>query len=219
MATKRTAAPRIDPIVLRDLAVGDPDALEPHETVEGERFTAADLAGRDLSGATFLECEFIGLAAHETDLRAATFVETRLDRLDAPIFAAPRSRFREVAIASSRLGSAEFFEASWSSVRFDQCKLGYLNLGGGVLEDVQFTDCTIDELDLSDARVTRLSFENCDVRTLRLTRARLTDVDLRGLELNALLDAEGLRGATLSDTQVAQLATLFAAQLGIRVEP
>ncbi|TAJ49151.1 MAG: pentapeptide repeat-containing protein [Herbiconiux sp.] len=219
MASKRTAPPRLDPIVLRDLREGHPDALEPHETVEGERFTAADLSGRDLSGATFLECEFSGLAAHETDLRAASFVESTIERLDAPIFAAPRSRFREVSIASSRLGSAEFFEASWSSVRLEQCKLGYLNLGGAALEDVLFTDCTIDELDLSDARVTRLAFENCEVRTLRLTRSRLTDVDLRGLELNALLDAEGLRGATLSDTQVAQLATLFATQLGIRIDP
>ncbi|MDO9395367.1 MAG: pentapeptide repeat-containing protein [Herbiconiux sp.] len=218
MASLRTLPPRLDPIILNDLVEGFAGDLDAHAGVEGLRFSGIDLAGRDLSGATVLECELLGVAAHEVAFRSASFVETRIERLDAPVFRAPRSRLRDVTLESSRLGSAEFYESSWQSVRVTGCKLGYLNLGGAVLDDVLFTDCTIDELDLSDARATRVAFEGCRITSLRLTRATLRDVDLRTVELQALVDASGLRGATLDSRQVAQLADLFAAQLGIRVE-
>ncbi|WP_440709822.1 pentapeptide repeat-containing protein [Herbiconiux sp. YIM B11900] len=215
---KNSRAPRIDPIRLDALTEGDPALLAANENVFGERFDAADLSGRDLSGASFTECEFLDLLAHEADLRGTSFADTRFERVNAPVFAAPRSRFRDVSLDASRLGSAEFFDASWESVHVTGCKLGYVNLRGARLNDVQFTDCTIDELDLGDATATRVAFPGTRIGTLDVTRSILSEVDLRALEASHIVTLEGLRGAIMTPYQITELATVLAQQFGIVVE-
>ncbi|WP_010205058.1 pentapeptide repeat-containing protein [Salinibacterium sp. PAMC 21357] len=188
-----TAAPVIDARQLENLADGDTAALRAHESYDGQRFLASDLSEEDLSGISFSECEFSELEANSTDFRAATFVETRFDKLNAPIFTAPRSQFRDVSIEGSRLGSAEFYESTWKSVRFTHCRIGYLNLRGAHLQDVLFDDCLIDELDLGAATANRVSFTSTQVNTLDLTRAKLTNFDLRSLELRHVTGVEHSR--------------------------
>ena len=213
-----TLAPRIGTLRLAHLVDGDSGQLQPHESYDGERYVAADLSGDALAGISFSECEFLDLSAHETDFRSASFSDTRFERLNAPIFSAPRSSFREVVVEGSRVGSAEFYEANWASVHFVNCKLGFVNLRGAELQDVLFTNCVIDELDLGGSRASRVSFVASQVNSLDLSRATLKSVDLRGLEMRQLTNLEGLRGATVSDAQITELAPLFAAHFGIVVE-
>lgn len=215
---KNSARPRLGDIHLPDLRDGDPDDLAAHEKFEELRFDATALDGRDLAGISFSECEFLGVSAHETDLRAATFVDVKVHRLNAPILSAPRSTLRSVIIEGSRIGSAELYEASMRSVHFVGCKLGYLNLRGANLQDVQFTGCSIDELDLGGASVTRLAFDETETRVLDVTRATLADVDLRGLQFRQVNGLDGLKGSTMSSAQVTDLAAMFAAKIGIDIE-
>jgi len=51
-----------------------------------------------------------------------------------------------------------------------------------------------------------------------LRGARLADVDLRGADLAALEGVESLRGATGTAAQVLELAPVFAAAAGLRVD-
>ena len=218
MASSTTLPPRLDAIRLDQLVEGDPAGLDAHGSRDGERFTALDLSGRDLAGASFSECEFIDLAAHESNFRSARFVDTRFERLNSPIFRASRSRFRDVEIQGSRLGSAEFYDANWQSVHIHNCKLGFVNLRGAELGDVLFTNCTIEELDLGGAKAARVSFVGTDIRSLDVTQAKLEHADLRGAELWGILGLEGLRGATMNELQLAELARPFAEQFGIKIE-
>ncbi|MGA1836564.1 pentapeptide repeat-containing protein [Herbiconiux sp. 11R-BC] len=210
--------PRVDPVQLSGLEDGDADTLEAHDAYDGLRFTEADLTGRDLAGASFSECEFVDLLAHETELRASRFTDVRFERLSAPILLAARSTLRDVEVRNSRLGSVELYESGWQSVHFVNCKLGYVNLRGAHLHDVLFTGCTIDELDLGSADAQRLAFTSTRVDTLDLTRATLADVDLRDAELHQITGLEGLRGSTMNPFQVSALAEMFAAQLGVSVQ-
>lgn len=218
MAKLTTLSPKLDAIVLVDLTDGDPESLEARESYDGLRFVSADLSGRALAAASFSECEFLDLSANGCDLRSASFVETRVERLDAPTLTAPRSRFRDVVLQGSRIGSAEFYDVSWQSVHVSNCKLGFVNLRCAELRDVLFTDCTIDELDLGAATAHRVSFVNTTITSLDVTRARLEHVDLRGAELSSLTGIDGLRGATVNPYQVADLATMFARHFGITIE-
>ena len=213
-----TAAPRFDQLALTNLSIGDPDALEAHESYSGERFEGVDLSERDLSGISLSETEFVDLEANEVVFRSADFVDTRFEKLNAPIFSTPRTSLRDVSFEGSRLGSAEFYETRWSSVRFSHCRIGYLNLRGAHLEDVLFTDCLIDELDLGAATANRVSFESTQINNLDLTRSTLTNFDLRGVELRQLGGVEHLKGATLNSYQLAELAPLFARKLGIVID-
>lgn len=221
MKPVRVAAPRIDGFVLPDLVDGDDDDLAPGATVEGLRFTAADLTERDLTGLRLGECELSGAIAHEARLRGAIISETRIERLEAPVLHAPRVELRDVVVSGSRLGSVEFIDNRWRSVHVIGCKLGFVNLRGSELRDLRFTDCDIEELDLGGARAERVAFDGCELRALDVTGATLRDVDLRGLDFAAMSTLDGiagLRGATLDRMQVALIAPSLATHVGIRID-
>jgi hypothetical protein len=58
---------------------------------------------------------------------------------------------------------------------------------------------------------------DCRIGTLDVTGARLEDVDLRGTDFRAINGIEGLRGATIDENQLAELAPLLARQLGLLI--
>jgi uncharacterized protein YjbI with pentapeptide repeats len=131
---------------------------------------------------------------------------------------ATRSTWRDVELSGSRLGALDVYDAEIRSTRIVGCKFDWINLRSSTLEDVLFEGCTIDELDLGGVRASRVAFVDCRAGSVSLAHARLEDVDLRGLEMGAIGNLEGLAGATLDAAQVTALAATFAGHLGIRVE-
>jgi uncharacterized protein YjbI with pentapeptide repeats len=214
----RTAAPRRPSLRLDGLSQGTPSDLSSGGAVEALVFAELDLSGIDLSGTSFSECDFDGVRAADADLRGARILETRVRRIDVPVFRAPRSTWRDVLVEGGRLGSAELYDSVWNAVRFVGCKLGFVNLRGAVLTDVLFEDCAIDELDLGGARVRRAAFPGTSVGLLDLQRAELADVDLRRVDLAEIAGAESLKGATVDSGQLAQLAPLLARSMGLKVQ-
>ena len=213
-----TLPPRIDRVIPADPTERDGAEIAAHERCERARFVGVDLSGQDLTGADFTDCVFQDLTAHDTNFRAAAFIDTTLARVNSPSFKAARTRLRNVELDGSRFGSADFVEANWQSVHLSNSKLGYVNLRGAELRDVLITDCSIDELDLSGAKVTRLAFANTTVGTLELTNSTLQHVDFRELEMRRIVGIEGLRGATLSSYQASDMSGIFAQHLGIVLE-
>ena len=211
-------APNIRPLELPQLVDASEAELEIDDEREREHFVDTDDSGRELMGIKFAECELDGLNLSDTDLRSARFIESRLTRINAPVFRAPRSTWREVTIDHSRIGSGELFESNWRSVSIRNCKIGYLNLRASELVDVEIVDCVIDELDLGGSKASRIAFAGTSIRLLDVARATLGDVDLRGAELASIRGIESLRGATISELQLAELAPLLADHLGIVVE-
>lgn len=209
--------PAVRAFTLPHLEDATGDDLGVDDECEAERFIDIDLTGRDLMGIKFAECELENVGLHEADLRGARFVETRISRTNSPILSAPLSTWRDVAIDQSRIGSGELFESNWRSVRFSHCKLGYLNFRSAELTDVEFVDCAIDELDLGGAKATRVALAGTSIGSLDVSRANLVDVDLRGAEFSSIRGVDGLRGATITELQLAELAPMIASHLGIRV--
>lgn len=91
-------SPRIDTIRLEDLTDSDGSALRRGDGCEARRFTGIDLGGRDLTGSTFAECEFLGVDLHDAALRGVTVSESLITDLHAPVFSAPRSTWRDVRL-------------------------------------------------------------------------------------------------------------------------
>lgn len=154
----------------------------------------------------------------ETKLRGATFAECLVSELRAPVFSAPFSRWRDVRVDRSRLGSVEIYEAELRGVSLDGCKLDFVNLRNASVTDVLLANCVIEELDLGGATVQRLELQNCRIGVLDVAGARLKDVDLRSSEFSTLHGLEGLRGATIDDGQLSLLAPLLADHLALVVE-
>ena len=150
--------PRTEPVVLAELT--DVAALAPvsSDVREAERYARMDLSGQDLQFWSFTDCEFQQTGLHETRLRGSRLSEVIMSEIDAPVFSAPRTSWRNVEVTGSRLGSAELYASTWQSVTMTGSKINYLNARTADWQDVRFTDCALDELDLSDATVTRLVF-------------------------------------------------------------
>lgn len=217
-AATGTLAPKLSFNAPRNLADTDALELRSSESREGERYADADISDVDLSGSSFLECEFDGVTLSGTQLRGARFVETLLTASFAPTLAASRSTWRDVLVQSPRWGSAELYDAQLNMVHVRGGKIDYLNLRNSRLTDVLIEDCTIGELDLGGVRAERVALRNCRIQTLDVGRAVCVNVDLRGSEFGAVNGLEGLRGVTVDDDQLSLLAPVLAAHIGIIVE-
>jgi uncharacterized protein YjbI with pentapeptide repeats len=194
------------------------DPVRAHGDYDGRRFGSRDVSGEDLSGVSFLECALVGWTAHDTRLRDASFAETRIESLNAPVLRADRAAFRNVELDRSRFGSADLSDSRVEQLVVTGSKLGWVNLRASQLRDVVFRDCTFEELDLSGAQISRMAFVDCTAGKLALSRSTSRHLDLRGLRFDGVDGPEGLRGATLSGAQLAVMAGMFAEHFGIRVE-
>lgn len=203
---------------LAGLAEGDPDELTAGADLDGVEY--ADLT-RDLleiPGSRVLESRFRGVAADAADLAGARLSEVEFERIHLPVVRAARGQWRDVWI-SGRLGAVEAYEADWRSVRFEGCKISYLNLRGAELVDVEFDGCIIEELDLVTTMARRVSLTSTKVGRLDVQHSDLGEVDLRGATFDMIEGIAGLRGTIVSPDQLMLLAPLLADELGLTVRP
>ena len=102
-------------------------------------------------------------------------------------------------------------------MRFEGCKIEFLNLRGATLRDVEFVDCQLVEADFAEAKLTQVSFEGCRLVSPDFTKGTFKDVDLTGADLAGPRGVAGLRGATVSALQLIDLGPALADELGIKV--
>ncbi|OII07121.1 pentapeptide repeat-containing protein [Curtobacterium sp. MCBA15_008] len=215
-----TDAPRItltEPADLEDWTPAPGDVLT-GDRIEGKRIETFDLAGERLPDLEIEESIIGTLRVDGADLRGLRVRDSVVETLDAPVFKASSSSWREVRIAGGRVGSAELYDAGLNGVEFVGMKLGFVNLRGSTLTDVVFRDCVIDELDIADARLLRVSFDGSRIRAAEGSNTRIDHVDLRAADLDRVERLEGFRGATIGSDQLYTLAPLLAAQAGYRVD-
>jgi len=215
-----TDAPRItltEPADLEDWTPAPGDVLT-GDRIEGKRIDMFDLAGERLPDLEIEESIIGTLRVDGADLRGLRVRDSVVETLDAPVFKASSSSWREVRIAGGRVGSAELYDAGLNGVEFVGMKLGFVNLRGSTLTDVVFRDCVIDELDIADARLLRVSFDGSRIRAAEGSNTRIDHVDLRAADLDRVERLEGFRGATIGSDQLYTLAPLLAAQAGYRVD-
>jgi len=210
--------PRISLSAPVGLVDGDVQTLEPHESREGERFDGGDLTDVDLSGVALMECVLDAVTLTDTGLRGARFVDCLVNSSFATSLVAARSSWRRVRIDNARWGSAELFDTEFESVIISGGKIDFLNFRGARLTDVLIENAQITELDLASFIGTRVAIRNCRIETLDFTRATCLDVDLRASTFSRVLGIQGMRGAILSEEQLADFAPIMAGQLGIRIE-
>ena len=218
MKSDATRAPVIQFTPLTNLLTADPLTIKAREQREGELLADADLSGVDLAATIFLGCELASLTLTETKLRGARFAECLITGSFAPLLSAARTTWRDTRIENPRWGSAELFESEWASTHIRGGKIDYLNLRTSKLTNVLLEGCTIGELDLSGVNASRVALRDCSIGTLDVTRARLADVDIRTSRFSTIVGLEGLRGATIDDGQLMELAGVLATHVGLRVE-
>jgi len=207
-----TKAPQIPALTFGELSTGDPEALVGNVDVDTARFPALSVEELSIPGGRLEGCQFDGVSARTADVSGTRLIDVALDQVDVTVLRASRTQWSGVTV-SGRVGSVDAYDSEWQSVHFVGCKLSYLNLRGTKLIDVAFTDCVIDELDLLGIVARRVSIEGSRVAATNIRDAELRDVDLRGGHLGTIDGIASLRGASITNDQLMDLAPQLASEL------
>lgn len=193
--------------------------LEADGDYDGLEFREADFAGQDGGGARFMDCALTGCALDETRLHHARLLDSVLTGIRGVGTNLAESTLRDVELVDARLGGAQLHGAVLERVVVRGGKIDYLNLRKAKLKDVVFEGCVLVEPDFGGAVLERVEFVDCVLKGADFNAARLTDVDFRrATELGFARGVDRLAGAVISPAQLLDLAEVFAAELGVRVE-
>ncbi|GAA2431136.1 pentapeptide repeat-containing protein [Streptomyces glaucus] len=193
--------------------------LEPDGDYDGLDFGRANLTGQDGAGARFLDCALTGCALDGTRLPRARLLDSVLTGVRGVGTDLAEATLRDVELADARLGGTRLHGAALERVLIRGGRIDYVNLRAARLTDVVFEDCVLVEPDFGGARLERVGFAGCTLRGADFHAATLTDVDLRGAAaLDLARGVDRLAGAVISPAQLVDLAPVFAAALGVRVE-
>ncbi len=190
--------------------------LTRHADLVAARITG--LSGEvDAAHSRLAECAVVAASVDRLDLTGATLSDVRVTDLRATEVVARDGRWRNVEISGGRIGTLDLMRAELEGVSFTGVRIDYLSLPSATIADLLFTGCDIGTLDLPDARVERIAFADCRADEADTRGLRARDLDLRGVELLAITDPAGLRGATMTARQAELHAEAFAAALGLRI--
>lgn len=207
------AAPRVSPPDL-------PPVLTPASARRSADLLAAslDLDGAvDLAYASLEQCT-VTADADTVDLTGGTLIDVDLAGARIASLRMRDASLRRVRISGGRIGTLDLSSARIDELELTDVRIDYLNLGGAKATDVEIGACTIRTLDMPQAELTRVRFADTRSDEVDPRGLRANHVDLRGLDAAAFLDANSLRGTTLSSFQVQQLAPVLAAGIGILVK-
>lgn len=171
----------------------------------------------DLAYASLEQCT-VSADADSVDLQGATVIDVEISGARIASLRLRDASIRRLRIVGGRIGTLDLSGARIDELAIDDVRIDYLNLGGARAVDLEISNCGIRTLDVPQADLTRVRFSDSRSDEVDPRGLRAKDVDLRGLDALAFLDANSLRGTTLSGLQVQQLAPLFAAGLGIQVK-
>lgn len=197
-----------------------PPVLEPARAARSADLVAArlDLAGTvDLAYSTVEQC-VVSADADAVDLTGASVVDVDMSGVRIASLRMRDAGVRRVRINGGRIGTLDLSEAHVSELDLRDVRIDYLNLGAAKVTDLEITGCAIRTIDMPRAELTRVRFTSTSSDEVDSRGTRAKDLDLRGLDALGYLDANSLRGATLTSFQVQQLAPVLAAGIGILVK-
>lgn len=211
--TESPAAPRVSPPDL-------PDEFERASPARSADLLAASLVldgTADLAYASLEQCTLTA-DADDVDLTGATVLDVSMDGVRIASLKMRGAGIRRLRISGGRIGTLDLSGARIDELELRDLRVDFLNLGAARATDVQIAGCRIRTIDLPQAELTRVRFVDTSSDEVDPRGMRATDVDLRGLDALSYLDANSLRGTTLSAFQVQQLAPVIAAGLGIQIK-
>jgi len=194
-----------------------PDALGTAVPSRAADLFAVDIAASgaaDLAHSSLEQCR-ISADAESVDLTGATLQDVELDAPRVASLSMRDATIRRLRIVGGRIGTLDLSTARVAELELVDVRIDYLTLGGARGEDILLRDCVLRSLDLPQAELTRVRFESCRVDEVDSRGMRVSHVDLRGLDAQAFLDVNSLRGVTLTPFQAQLLAPAMAAGLGI----
>ena len=196
-----------------------PPRLAPADALRGGDLLQAELeltGTADLSHSSLEQCTLTA-DADSIDLTGATLLDVDIREPRVAAFGLRTAGIRRLRIRGGRIGTLDLSGTRIDELEIHDVRIDYLTLGGAKGADIRISHSTVRTLDLPQAEITRMAFDDCRADEVDPRGLRAKDVDLRRLDAASFVDANGLRGTTLTAFQIQQLAPTIAAGLGILI--
>jgi uncharacterized protein YjbI with pentapeptide repeats len=205
------AKPRLLPALTNWTNESKSSELELAEVViHDEDFSSAERLEAD--GCTFKN---ITLTARLEKVRITDSIMTRMEA--AGLYAGEgvwlRAEVRDSRFTGADLGASFFEDCLFKGVKFDGIGFRFAKF-----KRVTFVECVLRKADFSSAQLTHVTFVDCNFEETNFDAAVCKLVDLRGENLSNIKGVLGLKGATISNEQLIQLAPLLAAELNFTID-
>jgi uncharacterized protein YjbI with pentapeptide repeats len=109
-------------------------------------------------------------------------------------------------------------EALIEDIVFEGCKLDMAGLRFCTIKSVLFHGCSLKGADFQGSSFKEVRVERCDLDEAEFRQSTVTSMDLRSSEIGGVRYVEGLRGATIDQAQLFDLAAKLAQVVGLKVD-
>ncbi len=209
-------SPRLEEIVSIPLKLLT-SQLESNTEYEAISFTGEPTDDLVWAGSQFQDCSISLSETKSLIVRKARANDTDFEVGTVNVLDAHNSRWKDCRISRGKIVTGNFSGAHLNGVLFKDLKVGFFNLIESDISDVLFKDCKFDTLDFVGAKISRVAFINCHVDEIDLRDATSGNFDLTGLEFQSLNGMDGLRNCYVSNSQLVQLSSVVARELGIKI--
>lgn len=100
---------------------------------------------------------------------------------------------------------------------FTKCRINLSNFRKVSFERCAFIDCDLTEADFAGAQLTNVLFEDCIVAEADFSNAFCRRVEFNRTNLSSIKGIAGLKGATITQQNMIELAPLLSSEAGIHI--
>ena len=183
--------------------------------VDGSIVRDADLAGATKLNVDASRLEGVSVTGAVLDKFEVT--DSECVRLEGAALHTHKANLLRVHMTDCRLTGSEFAEAEFEDCVFKNVKFDDAGFRFASFKRVRFENCILRQADFSNAKFAHVTLTGCELEGANFVSASCKDVDITTEDLTLAKGLLGLKGATISETQLMQIAPLLAADLGFRV--
>ncbi|HSX06405.1 MAG TPA: pentapeptide repeat-containing protein [Candidatus Saccharimonadia bacterium] len=181
----------------------------------------AQLHSVDLAGVIRLQvdgCRLESVVLTGAMLDKFELTDSQCVKLEAAALRTNKANLLRVTFTDCRLTGAEFADAHIEDCTFKNVKFDEAGFRFASFKRVRFENCILHRADFSNAKFEQVTFMGRGLTETIFMSATCKNVDVTTEDLTDVKGVLGLKGATISEAQLLQLAPLLAAELGFQIE-
>jgi uncharacterized protein YjbI with pentapeptide repeats len=193
------------------------DAFVDQAAHEGVRLEGIEFVGIEAEKVEFKQFVLTGVDLSAAKLNRLDLQDGWIKRCNLTNLNSQGASLERVVIEASRLTGAVLIEPRLMDVVFREAPIELSSFRFGRFDRVRFEGCRLVEAEFQGVTAKACTFIDCDLTGAQFSQGNFAGSSFRGCQLSGVRGLEALKGARMAWEDVMELATAFAASLGIEI--
>lgn len=168
------------------------------------------------SDAIDLVGEISSLVVDAGEYRSLDMMNAKLSQCSAMNVISYRASLIRCSFTKCRLTGLQLPDAHIKDAVFEDCLLELSNFRNVQFERCHFKNCDLREADFAGSNLKNVLFENCEFAGVDFSNASCARVEFEETNLSEIKGISGLKGATMTEQNLIEIAPLLAREWGIK---